>query len=104
MPTPGRSSSSCSSRTGTDTAGRPSRRTSAAGGSGRAALRQGDWFFVPCPWVRRDLTGIRKRVRLGFGNPHVVDYLVGDERQFSTGFGWGRVWTGRGGGRGVGGA
>ena len=60
---------------------------------GRAALRQGDWFFVPCPWVRRDLTGIRKRVRLGFGNPHVVDYLVGDERQFSTGFGWGRFGT-----------
>lgn len=53
-------------------------------------VRQGDWFFVPRPDLPRDLLGTRKKVHLGNtgGNPHIVDYLRGDERRF-------RDWLGR---------
>lgn len=55
---------------------------------GREFVRQGDWFFLPRPDLPLDLGGARRRVRLGRwrGNPHVVDHLLGDERQFSPWF------------------
>jgi hypothetical protein len=39
-------------------------------------LRQGDWFFVP--WSDTIWNGwdVRRRGRLGWGNPHLVDYLI----------------------------
>ncbi|MGQ0703590.1 MAG: hypothetical protein ACT4PM_10705 [Gemmatimonadales bacterium] len=50
-------------------------------------LRQGEWFFVPYPWIPLDSTGARKRVRLGLPNPHVVQYLWGNPSDLGGGFG-----------------
>jgi len=45
--------------------------------AGRKAVRQGEWFFVPFPWIG-ERYGIRRRVRLGWRNPHVIDQVLGN--------------------------
>jgi hypothetical protein len=44
---------------------------------GARVLRQGDWFFLPCPWIEAPY-GNRQRVRLGGRNPHVIAELLGN--------------------------
>ena len=44
-------------------------------------IRQGEWFFVPRPEVSFDIRRVRRNAALQrgyFGQPHVVQYLVGD--------------------------
>ena len=55
--------------------------------AGRKVLRQGDWFFVP--WSDTIWKGFHaRRGRLGWGNPHIVDQLVGNPNQLSREFLW----------------
>ncbi len=55
----------------------------------RKVVRQGEWFFEPWPQVTWELSAVRRRVRLGGRNPHIVDHLSGDTRQFFVGAWWG---------------
>ncbi len=45
-------------------------------------VRQGDWFFLPCPGLPRDMPGAVRKGRLGIvgGRFHVADLLLGDPR------------------------
>jgi len=46
-------------------------------------LRQGDWFFVP--WCETIWNGWHvRRGRLGWGNPHLVDQMVGHPGRFHS--------------------
>ena len=47
-------------------------------------IRQGDWFFEPRPWMERNgWYDVRRNFRLGNagGNPHVVEYLLGNPNE-----------------------